>query len=290
MEQHKEQIIKNDRMIIAQDGVRLHGWYLHSGTPVRANIVLTHGFKDYSERYLDFAKKLTKEGFDVYGMDLRGHARSEGDRVWFDDIPQVMSDFKLAIDDFKKNDNRKPWFLLGHSAGAALVSRFMADYPDVFNGFILSAPVLKRAPDLSPFVEKSLHFIDRIAPRLKVLDLKTKNYSRVPEVIDRMYTDPLIHNIKVPAHTALVMLDNMDYMENARRNITKPFLVLHSESDMINNIEGSRDFYAGTPNIPGKEIKIFSNLYHDLLHEPEHPEVEDTILGWLNKQLKPSYS
>lgn len=288
--ENPQQIIKNDRLIVAEDGVRLHGWVLRSEEPVRANIVLVHGFKDYSERYLHFAKLLTKEGFDVYGMDLRGHARSEGDPVWFDNIDQVMSDFNAAVTEFKKDNNHKPWFLMGHSAGAALVSRYVSQNPNEFSGFVLSAPILKRAKDISPFIEKTLRLIDRIAPKLKMVDLKTKNFSRVENVIKEMRTDPLIHDIKVPAHTAVVMLDNIDYMEKARSKIQTPFLVLHSEKDLINTIDGSKEFFAGTPDIPGKEFKVFKNLYHDLLHEPEHAEVEGTILTWLNKQLKSSYS
>lgn len=267
--------------IHTMDNLNLHAWHVAATKSVIGNIIIVHGFKDYSERYLDFAQKLASEGYEVYGFDMRGHSKSEGDRVFFESIDVVMQDFKAAIKEFKKIDNNKPWFLMGHSAGAALTARYALDYPKDLDGFILSAPALMRSANINFVLEGAAKLISTIAPHTKMVDLPNKDFSRSPEVVESLSTDPWIENIKVPARTAVVMLENMDYVQMNKRKNKLPFLVLHSQMDKINNVGGSKEFFAGTPTSPLQEKIIYSNFAHDLLHEPEHDQIENDILKWL---------
>jgi acylglycerol lipase len=263
------------------DNLNLHGWHMPATKKAIGNIIIVHGFKDYSERYLDFAQRLADEGYEVYGFDMRGHAKSEGDRVYFESIDVVMQDFKTVIKVFKQVDNNKPWFLMGHSAGAALTARYVIDNPKDLDGFILSAPALMRSSNSNFILEGALRLISSVAPHAKMVNLPNKYFSRSTEVVEILSTDPWIENIKIPARTATVMLDNMDYIHVAKRKNKLPFLVIHSQIDKINDVGGAKDFYAGTPTSPLQEKIIYSNFAHDLLHEPEYEQVENDILKWL---------
>lgn len=272
-----------DFIIKARDGLKLYGWHMRAESPVKGNLIIVHGFKDYSERYVELARKLSHEGFEVYAFDLRGHAKSQGERVYFKNLDIVIDDVRLAVEKFKQNDNGRPWIIFGHSAGGGIVSRFIADHPEGFEGFILSAPLLKRAPDLNVVLEKTVRLVDKFAPHFKMVDLPAKKYSRDPKVVDSLRRDPLIHDIKVPAHTAVLLIDNMDYLSRSLKKIKLPFLVLHSQNDQINNVEGAKDFFSGTPGNPKKQLRIYRELSHDLFHEPEHEEVEADTLNWLKR-------
>lgn len=286
----KEKKPLKELTIHTMDNLNLHAWHVPATKKVIGNIVIVHGFKDYSERYLDFAYRLASEGYEVYGFDMRGHGKSEGDRVYFESVDVVMQDFKAAIKVFKQIDNNKPWILMGHSAGAALTARFVIDNPKELNGFILSAPALMRSSNINFVMEGAVRLMSTIAPHTKAVDLPNKDFSRSPEVVESLSTDPWIENIKVPARTAKVMLDNMDYIHVAKRKNKLPFLVLHGQIDKINNVEGSIDFFAGTPTSPLQEKIIYSNYAHDLLHEPEHEQVENDILKWLHNFNTDSFS
>lgn len=266
------------------DGLRLHGWHLEAqGGPSKGNIVILHGFKDYSERYLDFAEKLSKAGFQVFAFDMRGMGRSEGERNYFGSIQDPVDDLRLALKEFKKFDNHQPWFVMGHSGGGSVVARYAIDYQDDIDGFILTAPLLKRMPEVNKIVIKALKLINTIAPHTGVVDLPDKNFSKDLSVVADMGEDPLINHGRVPARTGVEIFQNLDYIEANRGDIRIPFVVFHGEVDKVNNIEGSREFFEGTSDISGKHIKTYPNLFHDLLHEPEREMIEDDILRWVRE-------
>lgn len=265
------------------DGLRLHGWRVEAqgGSP-RGNVVIVHGSKDYSERYLDFAQNLSRAGYQVFGYDQRGHGRSQGERNYFPRFENVVDDLRLAVIKFKHFDNKMPWFIMGHSMGGNVVSRFAVDYQDQIDGFILSAPLLKRMPALNNFVVGALKFINSFAPHLGMVDLPDKDFSKDRSVVESMIHDPLINHGKIQARSAVEILGNVDYVAANRSDIKIPFLVMHGDHDRVNNIEGSREFFRGTGDIAGKELKIYEGLWHDLLHEPEKKQIESDIISWIN--------
>lgn len=269
--------------IMTADELILRGWQMASKLePAKGNVVIVHGFKDYSERYLDFANELSKNGYQVFAYDQRGHGRSEGDKVYFPSFDIVTNDLDLALKTFKRFDNHRPWIVLGHSIGGSIAARYTVTHEEGIAGFILSAPALKKMPDLPGFVVGALKATNVIAPHLGIVDLPNEKFSRDPKIVEKMKSDPLIADIKIPARSGLGALENMDFVQENKSKTKIPFLVLHGAGDQINNIEGSREFFEGTPNIPGKQLKIYPVLAHDLLHEPEHLEVEKDILHWIN--------
>ena len=267
----------------SRDGLKLHGWQIEAqgGTP-RGNLIIIHGMKDYSERYLDFAHKLSQVGYQVFGLDLRGLGRSEGERNYFASIEDNLDDIDRAFKVFSKFDNNQPWFILGHSAGGNIVARFALDNQIRLDGFILSAPLLKRMPDLNDFVLGALKVVNIVAPHAQMVDLPDKDFSKDLSVVRDMAADPLINHGKIPARTGVEIIKNTEYIEDNRNVVNIPFLVLHGENDLINNIEGSREFFEGTKDIPGKELKTYPGLYHDIFHEPEQAQVQEDIIRWLN--------
>src|SRR5688500_10332614 len=64
---------------VAEDGPRLHGWWISAGRqPAEAHVLLCHGNAgNVGDRVLH-AKLLTDAGLDVFLFDYRGYGRSEG--------------------------------------------------------------------------------------------------------------------------------------------------------------------------------------------------------------------
>ncbi len=116
-----------------------------------------------------------------------------------------------------------------------------------------------------------------------MVDLKDKDFSRNAGVVLDMRTDPLIHNIKIPARTAVSFLDNIDYVMGKAKDIRLPGLILHSELDKINVVDGSKEFFDQVKKNPRTEFKLYQDLAHDLFHEPEHRRVENDVITWLQK-------
>ena len=79
------------------DGLTLARYTLRgerSGPP-RGVVVLVHGFVEHAARYAPLAEWLVGQGFDVVAMDLRGHGRSEGARVFVRRFDDYLADLDV---------------------------------------------------------------------------------------------------------------------------------------------------------------------------------------------------
>src|SRR5688572_15871412 len=68
-----------DVAFVADDGTRLHGWWIRAhGQPAIAHVLLCHGNAgNIGDRVLH-AKYLAEAGVDVFLFDYRGYGKSEG--------------------------------------------------------------------------------------------------------------------------------------------------------------------------------------------------------------------
>jgi len=69
----------DDVHVTAADGVRIHGWYVHTREPEpKAVILLCHGNGGNVSGWMSLGEVFTVMGFDVLLFDYRGYGKSEG--------------------------------------------------------------------------------------------------------------------------------------------------------------------------------------------------------------------
>jgi fermentation-respiration switch protein FrsA (DUF1100 family) len=66
-----------DCWITAEDGVKLHGWYVSNDSAI-ATLVIAHGNAGNISHRLDILQALQHTGFNVLMFDYRGYGRSDG--------------------------------------------------------------------------------------------------------------------------------------------------------------------------------------------------------------------
>src|SRR5688572_14146401 len=64
--------------IATDDGERLHGWWVPSGAPDAAHVLLCHGNGGNVGDRVPHIEYLNAAGFDVLAFDYRGYGRSTG--------------------------------------------------------------------------------------------------------------------------------------------------------------------------------------------------------------------
>jgi alpha-beta hydrolase superfamily lysophospholipase len=67
---------------------------------------------------------------------------------------------------------------------------------------------------------------------------------------------------------------------SASRRRRLPLLVLHGGDDQIVPAAASRDLFDGASS-PDKQLGIYPGLRHEILNEPEGPEITDRIAAWI---------
>lgn len=250
----------------------------------RAVFVLVHGLKDHSGRYGELAEALAARGIAVHAADLRGHGKSGGKRVTIRRFEQYLDDFDLVVKGAREAHPGKPLFFFGHSMGGAIVALYTSTRRPEVAGIITCAAALKPGTGVSPFLVKVTKGLGALFPGLRIFKSANADFSRDPEVVKGMDSDPLIENRPAPARLASELLKSMDRNLEAAPSLTAPVLALHGSADKLVSPDGTRELVARAGSAD-KTLKIYDGFVHDLVHEPGHEAVLQDIASWLELHL-----
>lgn len=286
----------------------------------KAVIQIIHGMVEYIERYEDFAKFLTDQGYVVFGHDHLGHGQSVTSiENWgyvadsrpadalIRDIHRVRSAAQSLYPDL-------PYYMLGHSMGSYLLRRYLSLKAEGLKGAIIvgtgqendvtttaGLSMISAMAKAKGWHHRSLKIRDMTytAP-YKIYDLNgiDKSNSWIcsdPEIMEKYYSDPrCTFTFTLKGYEAL--LATVRYV-NQKRNINKipkdlPILLVSGELDPVGNLgKGVKYVYnkyveAGIKDI---ECHLFPDMRHEILNEPAHSEVYSFIQDWINRTLVYNY-
>ena len=120
-------------------------------------------------------------------------------------------------------------FLLGHSAGGVISSVYTLEHQAELAGLVCESFAF-RVP-APPFALTAIKGVSRFAPRLGVLRLKNKDFSRDPARVAALDADPLTKDEVQPAITVAAMVRGNERLEREFPLITLPVLILHGTQD-----------------------------------------------------------
>jgi acylglycerol lipase len=260
-------------------GTKLYAqhWRPQTGD-VKAVVILHHGLADHSARYQDFAVRLVHAGYAVYAHDMRGHARSAGRRITFDEIDLLTGDLDRFVALVRTKEPGKKLFLFGHSLGGLTTALYAIEHQPDVAGVVLSAPGI--ALDVPAFAIGALRFAAAIAPNAPLLETPHRDFSSSKDVIAAMDHDPLIESPKGPARSSRSLIDGVARVWAHPERLTAPLLAVHGTGDKIVAPIASREIVAraGTSD---RTLRLYPGLQHDLLHEPGEAVATD-IVAWLD--------
>jgi alpha-beta hydrolase superfamily lysophospholipase len=263
-------------------GVRIHmREWLPDGAP-RAVVVICHGVNSHGGQHALTAEQLAPRGFAVYAVDLRGRGKSEGPRFYVEDIAEYVADVRGLIGIAKDRNPSLPVYLLGHSAGGVVACTYALDHQDEIDGLICESFAFQvPAPG---FVLSAIKGLSHVAPRLGVLTLKMKDFTRDPVALAALEADPLTKDESQPAMTVAALVRADERLHDSFGQITLPLLILHGTDDHATVCRGSEYFHehAGSSD---KVLKLYEGHYHDLLNDIGKEDVLADIVGWIEARL-----
>lgn len=293
--------------INGSEGIELY-YEKYKVQDAKANVVISHGYTENLERYNEIIYYFLKNGYNVFGIEHRGHGRSGN--LGIADKSQIdVEDFDYYIDDFKKfmdeivmlNNDGEKVFLFSHSMGGAIGVKFLEDYPEYFSGSVLSSPMLE------VYTGKIPSFLANIVVKSAVIFGKGGDYvlgktSYIEEYnvdeIGTSYVNRYMYSEHIVVLTeefqkggasynwtneAFKVTKEITKYENASK-VEIPVLLFQAEEDTYVKPGGQNKFAKGAKNC---EIKLIKNARHELYRETDEiqkPYLEE-ILNFYNKEI-----
>ncbi|MHA1984604.1 MAG: alpha/beta hydrolase [Candidatus Hodarchaeales archaeon] len=245
----------------------VHEWSPDSST--NTAILILHGITAYSEPYSEIAELLMRTGYQVFGLDLRGHGLSDGNRGDYPSKKHLLSDLKVTIETFKSEyDNL---IILGHSLGIVTGMEILNNFPDMIDGIIFLSGARQVRPGAYPKKSRlrtiKIILFSIIAPKKPVI----KYYREGMVGLD----DPLF-NFKYSLRF-LRVLDSRK-MEMPEK-IKIPLLFGLGDQDELFSVDDAKSFFE---EFPAKEKEFF------IIEGAKHAEFPETIkdsrlISWLQE-------
>ena len=252
-------------------------------SPPEAVVCLVHGIGEHSFRYLNVAGAFTKEGYVLFGADLRGHGKSGGPRGHFPSIEAVLLDIDLVLEHARKRYPGLPLFLYGHSLGGILVLHYVLKHKPDVKGVIATSSGLHNAIEKQLFKVLAAKILGSIIPTVTIPSGLDVNALSHDGEIGKLYNnDPLVHN-KMSFGFGKIMLNVTHWTLEHASEFSVPLLLLHGKSDSIALPSSSIEFAASLNETC--KLVLWDDAYHELHNETFKDEVFKTMTTWIGQHL-----
>lgn len=134
-------------MLPMSDGIKLYcEQYL---TPnAKGNIVIIHGFTEFSAKYKEMIKYYREIGLNVFIYDQRGHGLSDREVdnlrcIHVGDFMRYVDDLETVVDTLVNVEAPDlPLHLFSHSMGGAIAALYMMRHPEKVRKSVMCAPMI----------------------------------------------------------------------------------------------------------------------------------------------------
>jgi acylglycerol lipase len=278
----------------APDGaVFSYSHWLADGEP-RAVMIAVHGLSGAALDYEPLGSRLAQMGFVTYAPELRGQGndplparRGDLDRLstWFADLGAF-----IAL--VRREHPGLPIYYYGESMGAAILTRFLAQaVPEQLPvGLILASPVVAIQQPTPVWLNVIFRTLLLVWPTFQVNVRKMAKREKVQRHVTRdeahrewFATAP--H--KLDAFTIRFFKCLQDLVAgcfDAAPRIRVPVLVIYARHDIFIRMDLVEEFFARLGS-GDKELTLFPESFHLLLHDHDREEVLERIAAWLQRQF-----
>ena len=246
----------------------------------KAAVVFVHGICEHLGRYTYIKDKFIEEGYNVYRYDARGHGRSEGKRGHLEDFDDYLDDLDIFIDMIKRENKGLKVVLVGHSMGGLVATAYTSKYPNKVDLLALSG-----AANRCPKVASAIKFVPyHILGRLNYNNKLGNAVCSVKEVGIEYNKDPLVLKKVTFRLLGNAFIKGTKFVGNNINNIKCPTLVMHGEKDGVVE-KAIGEWTYGNLKCKDKELKIYTNLYHEIFNEVIKDRVIKDLLDWINERV-----
>lgn len=275
---------------------------------------IVHGMAEYIDRYDNFAKYMTEQGFNVIGHDHLGHGHSVSDEHDYGFFAEENGD-KIIIEDMHSVTQyaREKWeelpnFILGHSMGSFCLRQYLTKYSnDVFGAIIMgtgwipsAAALLGKTIATNTCKSKGSHTVNPLLIKL-TLEPYNKPFAPTRTNCDWLSRDEkqvdLYVNDKLCGFdfTAGAYKDFFTILEKIAKNRqligmrkSLPILITSGSVDPVGGKKACEKLNAQYKRcgIDDVTLKLWENDRHEILNELDKSDVYNYIYNWLKSKIQ----
>jgi alpha-beta hydrolase superfamily lysophospholipase len=250
----------------------------------KAVVCLVHGLGEHTSRYAHVAEAFGRQGFVLFGADLRGHGRSGGARGHISSIEDFMKDIDVSLEQARLRYPGLPLILYGHSLGGIQVLCYGLTRKPNIKGVIATSSGLHTALEKQHLKIMMAKVLGALMPNTSLPSgLDSTSISRDEKVVQAYNNDPLVHD-KISLGFGRVMIGVTSWVLAHACEFSLPLLLMHGKADKIAFPSSSIEFAA-----PLKEkctLVLWDDAYHELHNEAEKEEVFKTMTLWMDARLR----
>lgn len=263
---------------------------------VEYSLLIVHGIGGHGGTYDVFCEPLSKQGVNVYSMDLRGHGKAANENGnWR--LEEWLGDMDYAAKAIQKRHPGKPVFVLGSSLGAGPAFHSLAVSDAISGAVLMGMASLHEAPPKEGSVGGGLYrkhntpeahaiaakYGDEESHRydlVKVLDWNKNYAANDPNILEKKMADKL----RAWTYGYASMHSYWTYVPPIPPALnTKPILTTCGEVDLITPY----DYVKNAISVIGGpvSVEIVPNGTHQLMLY--HTDVYIPIVdGWIRRQVR----
>ncbi|MGY5877076.1 MAG: alpha/beta fold hydrolase [Candidatus Thorarchaeota archaeon] len=271
VEELREKLTEPYHLLETSDGVKLF-LRIWSPPPQENNdiaILIFHGITAHSGPYSFLGEPISKYGFTIYGLDLRGHGLSDGNRGDSPGRERFVKDLCETISYLKKKHTKV--ILLGHSLGVYSSVTAMNYCLDKIDGAILlsAGRTISHGAMNQPSAMTKLKilFSSIFTPSKPVVEYRREGMVGLD--------DPLFTFNYTLRFIRMLDFEGMGFPQS----LSFPVFVSVGENDELFSVESVRGLFDLVP-AENKEFSVIANAKHAVFPEGSW----NGVLDWLKQK------
>ncbi|MCX5849704.1 MAG: alpha/beta fold hydrolase [Deltaproteobacteria bacterium] len=237
----------------------------------RKGVILVHGYMAAPEEIRPLADYLYKNGYNVYGVRLRGHGTAPEDLAlrnwekWYDSASRAYIIMKNSVGTFS---------IGGFSMGAGIAMLQSANKPGRFAGVVSINAPFKLKGIASKFASIVVAW-NKLLSKFHVNKGKMEFVENVPE-------NPEINYLRNPVSGGNELEKLMKLVENQLKNVTGPVLIIQGSDDPVVNAASGLEIFDNLGTKDKQLLRIYAD-HHGILRGQEADKVNAMVLMFLEK-------
>jgi acylglycerol lipase len=258
------------------------------GTRPDLAILIFHGITAYSEPYGKIlAEALARAGFNVFGMDLRGHGLSDGTRGDYPGRDRFSKDLCETIAFLKERFARL--VLVGHSLGVLSAVAAVNSCGDKMDGLVLLSAARKIRPGAysRPSAGAAMKVLVGVAlfPGSRLIEYRRSGMTGIQDPLYNFhYSARFYATLYGASALSVVRMLGRNQIDSAgiviSRKLGIPLLVGLGDSDEIFSVDSAREFFDGI-DADNKTFMVIPGARHAAFPEGSWTP----LVEWLRKSF-----